>query len=89
MPVRLSTTYFDGIGECIAFTANRADKPFTDIIENSDSEVFLTIMNYSLYDEIKSDILNWDYWIPNSDYFSVKGLADGVTRIIHLDKKYF
>lgn len=34
LPVRLSTTYFDGIGECIAFAANRVDGNVCDIIEN-------------------------------------------------------
>ena len=31
LPVRLSTTFFDGIGECIAFAANRADETTCDI----------------------------------------------------------
>ena len=37
LPVRLSTAYFDGIGECIAFAANRADGMTCDIIENDNS----------------------------------------------------
>lgn len=36
-PVRLSTTHFDGIGECIAIVANRADGMTTEITENKNS----------------------------------------------------
>lgn len=35
LPVRLSTTYFDDIGECICIVANRADGMTTEIIEKS------------------------------------------------------
>lgn len=89
LPVRLSTTYFDGIGECIAFAANRADGMTTDIGENQRSEIFLTLMNARLYEEIKRDVLNMDYWIPRDHYNTVTGLADGQVRKIHLDGRYF
>ena len=45
LPVRLSTTLFDGIGECIAIVANRADGMTTEITENKNSEVFITLMD--------------------------------------------
>ena len=61
LPVRLSTTHFDGIGECIAFVANRADGMTCDITENQHSEIFLTLMDSSLYEELKRDVLNMDY----------------------------
>ena len=32
LPVRLSTTFFDGIGECICIVANRADGMTSNII---------------------------------------------------------
>ena len=41
LPVRLSTTYFDEIGECMCIVANRADGMTTDIIENDDSKVLI------------------------------------------------
>lgn len=89
LPVRLSTTYFDGIGDCIAFAANRADGVKTDIVENKESEIFLTLMESELYEEIKRDVLNMDYWIPQDYYTTVTGLADGMLRTIHLDGRYF
>lgn len=89
LPVRLSTTYFDGIGECIAFAVNRADGMTKDIVENPKSEIFLTKMDSSLYEEIKRDVLNMDYWSPRNQYNTVTGLADGKVRKIHLDGRYF
>lgn len=89
LPVRLSTTYFDGIGECICVVANRADGMTTEIIENSESEVFLTLNTPQLYNIIKSCVLNMDYWTPNTHYNTVNGLADGVMRKIHLDGEIF
>lgn len=89
LPVRLSTAYFDGIGECIAFAANRADGKTCDIIENDNSEIFLTLMDPSLYEELKRDVLNMDYWSPRNHYNTVTGLADGKVRKIHLDGRYF
>lgn len=88
LPVRLSTTYFDGIGECIALAANRAEG-FSDIVENEQSEIFLTLMDSSLYEELRSDVLNMDYWSPRNHYKTVTGLADGKVRKIHLDGRYF
>ena len=89
LPVRLSTAYFDGIGECIAFAANRADGMTCDIIENDNSEIFLTLMDSSLYEELKRDVLNMDYWSPRKHYNTVTGLADVKVRKIHLDGRYF
>ena len=89
LPVRLSTTFFDGIGECICIVCNRADGMTSDIVENKDSEVFLTPMRASLYEDIKRRVLNMDYWIPDKWYNTVLGLADGVERKIHLDCDVF
>ena len=49
LPVRLSTTHFDGYGECIVIVANRADGMTSEITENNNSEVFITLMNKYLY----------------------------------------
>ena len=90
LPVRLSTTFFEGIGECIAFAANRADGMTCDITENDNSEICnprLTLL--SLYEELKRDVLNMDYWSPRNHYNTVTGLADGRVRKIHLDGRYF
>lgn len=89
LPVRLSTTYFDGIGECIAFAANRADGNVCNIIESQESEIFLTLMNSALYEELKQCVLNMDYWTPVNNYNTVTGLADGEVRKIHLDGRFF
>lgn len=89
LPVRLSTTYFDGIGECICIVGNRADGMITEVIENQYSEVFLTLNEPSLYNTIKSAVINMDYWTPNTHYNTVNGLADGITRKIHLDGTIF
>lgn len=85
LPVRLSTTYFDEIGDCIAIVANRADGRTTEITENANSEVFLTLKTDALYDDIKRRVLNMDYWSPTTHFNTVNGLADGVKRKIHLD----
>ncbi|MBO4664905.1 MAG: hypothetical protein J5663_10915 [Bacteroidaceae bacterium] len=89
LPVRLSTTYFDGYGECIVIVANRADGMTTDIMENKKSEVFITLMNKRLYEDVKAKVLGMDYWEPDSHYKTVDGLADGVKRKIHLDMCMF
>ena len=89
LPVRLSTTYFDGIGECICIIANRADSMISEIIENNKSEVFITLNTPQLYNVIKSCVLNMDYWTPNTHYNTVNGLADGIMRKIHLDGMIF
>ena len=89
LPVRLSTTYFDGIGKCICIVANRADGLTTDIVENKDSEVFLTTMRSSLYEDIKRRVLSMDYWSPDKWYNTVLEFADGVERKIHLDCEVF
>ena len=87
--VRISQTFFAGIGECIAFAANRADGMTCDITENDNSEIFLTLMYSSLYEELKRDVRNMDDWSPRNHYNTVTGLADGQVRKIHLDGRYF
>lgn len=89
LPVRLSTTYFDGYGECIVIVANRADDMFTHLIEDNDSEVFITLMNRNLYEEMKTKIMGWNYWTPNAYYDTFNGLVDGVQKKIHLDRTVF
>jgi len=89
LPVRLSTTHFDGYGECIVIIANRADNMSTDITENMNSEVFITLMNKELYEDVKAKVLRMDYWTPNTHYNTFDGLADGVKRKIHLDGYVF
>lgn len=89
LPVRLSTAYFDNIGECICIVANRADGMTTEITENQMSEVFLTINDPNLYKTIKLAVLNFDYWTPDTHYNTVDGLADGIARKIHLDGMIF
>ena len=89
LPVRLSTTFFDRFGECIVIVANRADGTTTDITENSESEVFITLMDKRLYEEIKYKVLNMDFWFPQNHYNTCDGLADGIQRKIHLDGKVF
>ncbi len=89
LPVRLSTTSFDGIGECMCIVANRADGMTTEIVENINSEVFITLMNSALYEDIKRRVLNMDYWVPNKWYNTIIGFADGIERKIHLDCDVF
>ena len=89
LPVRLSTTYFDEIGECMCIVANRADGITTDIIENDDSEVFVALMNQKLYNETKRKVLNMDYWTPNTWYNTLNGYADGKKRKIHVEGGVF
>jgi len=89
LPVRLSTTYFDGFGECIVIVANRADDMTTEITENKNSEVFITLMDKYLYEDVKSKVLAMDYWLPNTHYNTFDGFADGINRKIHLDVTVF
>lgn len=89
LPVRLSTTHFDGFGECIVIVANRADGMTTEITENKNSEAFITLMDKSLYEDVKSKVLAMDYWEPNTHYNTFDGLADGIKRKIHLDGSVF
>ena len=89
LPVRLSTTYFDEIGECMCIVANRGDGLTTDIIENKDSEVFVALMNHQLNEEIKRKVLNMDYWVPNTWYNTLNGFADGKPRKIHVEGGVF
>lgn len=89
LPVRLSTTYFDELGECICIVANRADGITTSITEDNNSEVFITLMNEVLYEDVKRRVLNMDYWIPDKWYNTIVGVADGKERKIHLDCEVF
>lgn len=89
LPVRLSTTYFDEIGECMCIVANRADGITTEITENQDSEVFVALMDHRLYEEIKHKVLNMDYWTPNKWYNTLNGFADGKERKIHMEGGVF
>lgn len=89
LPVRLSTTYFEGFGVCIVIVANRVEDMTTDIIENSKSEVFITLQDRSLYEEIKAKVLNMDFWTPQVNYNTYDGLAGGIPRKIHLDGAVF
>ena len=89
LPIRLSTTYFDGYGECIVIVANRADAMFTHLIEDNDSEVFITLMSRNLYEEMKAKVMGCDYWSPNAYYDTFNGLVDGVQKKIHLDRTVF
>lgn len=89
LPVRLSTTYFDEIGECICIVANPAEWNATAIVENDSSEVFITPMNTMLYEDIKRKVMNMDYWVPNKWYNTIVGFADGKERKIHLDCDVF
>ena len=89
LPVRLSTTTFDGYGECIVIVANRADGMTTAITENDRSEVFITLMDKYLYEDIKARVLEMDYWIPQKHYNTCDGQADGKLRKIHLDGMVF
>ncbi|MDE5808747.1 MAG: hypothetical protein K2H59_00525 [Muribaculaceae bacterium] len=89
LPIRLSTTYFDGIGECICIVANRADGDMTEIVEYDYSEVFITLYDNTLYSVIKNLIMTFEYWTPNTHYNTVNGFADGLQRKIHLDGGVF
>ena len=89
LPVRLSTTYFDSIGECICIVANRVDNQMANIVENNESEVFITPMDIPLYNDIKHRVLNMAFWIPNKWYNTIVGYADGIERKIHLDCDVF
>ena len=89
LPVRLTTTFFDGIGECMCIVVNRADGMTSEIVENEYSEVFITPMNREMYEDIKRRVLNMDYWHPNKWYNTIEGFADGVERKIHLDCDVF
>ena len=89
LPVRLTTTYFEDIGECVCIVANREDNRMANIVEDKNSEVFITPMDTSLYDDIKHRVLNMEFWTPNKWYNTAIGLADGVERKIHLDCDVF
>lgn len=89
LPVRLSTTFFYGFGDCIAIVANRAEGMLVDFTENNKSEIFISLMNNQLYDNIKAKVLNMDFWFPPAHYYTCDGIADGQQRKIHLDGLVF
>ena len=89
LPVKMSTTHFDGFGECIVIVANRADGMSTEIVENKNSEYFITLMDKELYEDVKIKILGMDYWKPNTHYNTFDGLVNGFKRKIHLDGYVF
>lgn len=88
-PIRLSTTIFDGIGECLCLVANRADEMFHEIAENEDSEVFIMLKQIPLYEDMKNRVEHMDYWEPDRMFHTVIGDADGLQRIIHFDGSAF
>lgn len=85
LPVKLSSTSFGVIGDCIAFLANNADGQFTDITENEQSVLFIVLWSQPFYDEIKQDVLNIDYWSVNQQFQLLDGTVDGISRKIYLD----
>lgn len=89
LPVRLSTTTFVDYGECVVIVANRVEGVSFDFVENANSEVFITLMNKRIYDNIKARVLGMDYWIPQELYSTFDGFADGIPRKIHLDESVF
>lgn len=89
LPIRLTTTEFRTLGNCMAFLANNADGSFTDIIENEKSDLFIISYNLNLYEEIKSDILNMDFWEPSLNFQLMEGEVDGTKRKIYLDIRLF
>ena len=91
VPIRISTTSFAETGNCIVIVANRADGMFTQIIENSETELFITKFTDSLWSEMRN-MMNkpqYQYWSPDSDYDTYEGLSDGQKLIIHLDRYTF
>lgn len=61
VPIRVSTTSFAETGNCIVIIANRADEMYTQIIENSETEFFVTKYTDSLWSEMRDMIHMWDY----------------------------
>ncbi len=91
VPIRVSTTSFAETGNCIVIVANRADGMYTQIIENSETELFVTKYTDSLWSEMRDMMSSSQYkhWFPASDYDTYVGLSDGQRRIIHLDRFTF
>lgn len=91
VPIRVSTTSFAETGNCIVIIANRADEMYTQIIENSETEFFVTKYTDSLWSEMRDMMYSSQYhhWSPDSDYDTYVGLSDGQKRIIHLDRYTF
>ncbi len=89
LPVRLSTFSFNYYGECIVLFANRADEKLIDIIENEKTEIFITLMDNSLYEQLKEKVVKMDYWTPQNHYNTCNGFVDDVPRKIHLDGSVF
>ena len=91
VPIRVSTTSFAETGNCIVIVANRADGMYTQIMENSETELFITKYTDSLWSEIRDMMYSSQYqrWSPDSNYDTYVGLSDGQRRIIHLDRSTF
>ena len=91
VPIRVSTTSFAETGNCIVIVANRADGMYTQIIENSETELFVTKYTDYLWSEMRDMMYSSQYqhWSPDSDYDTYVGLSDGQKRIIHLDRYTF
>ena len=91
VPIRISTTSFAETGNCIVIVANKEDGMFTQIIENSETELFITKYTDSLWSEMRDMMYSsqYQYWSPDSEYDTYEGLSDGQKRIIHLDRYTF
>ena len=89
LPIKLSATSFGDIGECVTFLANDATGTYTDISINDGSVLFIVMWNQLLYDEIKDDIINMDYWSPVNNFHRITGEVDGVKRTVFLDSRAF
>lgn len=89
LPVKLSTIYLNGYGDCMIIVANRADSQFIDIVEGENSEYFVTLYNPVLHNQIKQKVLSMDYWTPDTHYNTFDGTIGGNHRKIHMDGSVF
>lgn len=91
LPIRVTTTTFAETGNCIVIIANRADGMSSQIIENSESELFITKYSEVLFSEMRSIMHSsqYQFWSPDYGYDTYEGLADGQRRIIHLNRSTF
>lgn len=89
LPVKLCSTSFASIGECVAFLANSADGQFTNIGIDTDSVLFIVKWSQYLYDSIQKNIFNMEYWSPCYNFHRVSGVVDGFKRTIYLDSRSF
>lgn len=89
LPVKLCSTSFDTIGECVAFLANNADGQFTNICVDDDSVLFIIEWSQYLYDTIQKSVCDMQYWSPIYNFHRVSGVVDGYKRTIYLDSRSF